>query len=422
VGPRRHGHHARAEPPEDARPHAERRAVRAVDDHGESGEVQRETAREEVDVVLLRAVVVDEAADVGAVRARRHVRRRQPCLDLLLPRVGELRALRREELDAVVLERVVGGGEHDAAVGIERAREERDARRREHADRVAVGAGGEETRHHGRLEQRPREARVAADHESHPLAALLRDQRGHELAADAIREVRRQRRLVGHTADAVRAEQTIAHRSRRISTVTCTVLWVVGYTESGRSSPTVRVTLWRRPVTSTGAVSTVARSSIVVRGPFTWTVGGSTTTRPSWTSGGGEPRSCGTTRSARVAAVATATRTQFGETRTTLMPAGACTSSAESCSVLSPSRARERRQHQCADEDGGPAGRARKRRARSQPRQNAGTPSVLAPSSVSRRRRSPSGPASASMPPSTARERRPVSSETTTATASVSSV
>src|SRR5207247_295528 len=60
-------------------------------------------------------------------------------------------------------------------------------------------------------------------------------------------------------------------------------------------------------------------------GPFTWTVGGSTTTRPSWTSGGGEPRSCGTTRSARVAAVATATRTQFGETRTTLMPAGACT-------------------------------------------------------------------------------------------------
>ena len=104
----------------------------------------------------------------------------------------------------------------------------------------------------------------------------------------------------------------------------------------------MRVTLWRRPVTSTGAVSTVARSSIVVRGPFTWTVGGSTTTRPSWTSGGGEPRSCGTTRSARVAAVATATRTQFGETRTTLMPAGACTSSAESCSVLSPSRARER--------------------------------------------------------------------------------
>src|SRR5881396_3497741 len=205
------------------------------------------------------------------------------------------------------------------------AREERDARRREHADRVAVGAGREETRHHGRLEQRPREARVAADHESHALAALLRDQRGHELAADAIREVRRQRRLVGHTADAVRAEQTIAHRSRRISTVTCTVLWVVGYTESGRSSPTVRVTLWRRPVTSTGAVSTVARSSIVVRGPFTWTVGGSTTTRPSWTSGGGEPRSCGTTRSARVAAVATATRTQFGETRTTLMPAGACT-------------------------------------------------------------------------------------------------
>ena len=34
---------------------------------------------------------------------------------------------------------------------------------------------------------------------------------------------------------------------------------------------TLRVTLWRMPETSTGAVSTVVRPSIVVRGPFSST-------------------------------------------------------------------------------------------------------------------------------------------------------
>src|SRR5207237_562787 len=163
-----------------------------------------------------------------------------------------------EELDAVVLKWVVGGGEHDATVGVQGSGQQRDPRRGKHADRVTVGAGGEEAGHHRGLEQRPRAPRVADDHQPNARPAGLLARPG--------------------------------------------------------------------PVTSTGAVSTVARSSIVVRGPFTWTVAGSTTTRPSWTSAGGEPRSRGTTRSARVAAVATATRTQFGDTRTTLTPAGACTS------------------------------------------------------------------------------------------------
>src|SRR5437763_353031 len=144
------------------------------------------------------------------------------------------------------------------------------ARSRQHADHVAVGSCRQQSGHHGRFEQRPRAPRVAADDEpDRPVVILLAQQRGDELATDAIREIRRERRLVGDAADAVGAEQTLAQRSRRISTVTCTVLWVVGYTESGSSNPTVRVTLWRRSVTSTGTVSTVARSSIVVRGPLT---------------------------------------------------------------------------------------------------------------------------------------------------------
>src|SRR5262249_27366480 len=84
--------------------------------------------------------------------------------------------------------------------------------------------------------------------------------------------------------------------------------------------------------------------------------------------------------------------------------------------------AREGRQHYGADDDGGSAGRGPARVAPSQPRQETGSPSVGPPSSVRSRRRSASGLASDSIPPSTVSESRPVSSETTTATASVSSV
>jgi len=81
----------------------------------------------EVDVVGLGAVVVDELADLRAARAGCLVLLADPPLDLGLPGVGELGSLRREELDAVVLERVMGGAQHDAAVRVEPAREHRDA-------------------------------------------------------------------------------------------------------------------------------------------------------------------------------------------------------------------------------------------------------------------------------------------------------
>src|SRR5438094_363946 len=280
----------RAEPPEDARRHAIRRAVGAVEHDGEPAELEREGPAEEVDVVRLRARVGDEAADLGAPRARRTVVALEALLDLVLPGVGELRALRGEQLDAVVLERVVGRAEHDAAVGAELLREERDRRGREHADRVALGAGGEQPRHERGLEEGPRQACVASDDEPHAVRRVFEQEGRDELTPDPEREVGSERVLVGDAANPVGAEQA-CHRaapSRRrppigssdlISTVTCTLRWSVRYTDSGSASPTLCDTVSRRPAISTGTVSTVVRPSIVERGPLTCTVAGSTVTR-----------------------------------------------------------------------------------------------------------------------------------------------
>ena len=54
-------------------------------------------------------------------------------LDLALERFGELLALAREDLDAVVLERIVRRRDHDAGVERHRRRDVRDRRRRDHA-------------------------------------------------------------------------------------------------------------------------------------------------------------------------------------------------------------------------------------------------------------------------------------------------
>ena len=198
---------AGTEAPEDARRHAVGRAVGAVERDREAGEVEREAPAEELDVLGLRARVGDEPADPGAPRARRAVVALEALLDRVLPGVGELGALRGEQLDAVVLEQVVGRAEHDATVGAELLREEGDRRRREHADGVALGAGGEQPRHEGGLEQRPRQARVASDDEAHAVDPVVELQRGDELAPDPEREVGRERLLVGDAADTVGPEQ-----------------------------------------------------------------------------------------------------------------------------------------------------------------------------------------------------------------------
>ncbi len=77
----------------------------------------------------------------------------QATLDGRLDRVVELEAAAGEELDAVVGHRVVRRGQDDTEVRPERAREEGDARRRQHAEQQHVDARGRQTGHDRRLEE-----------------------------------------------------------------------------------------------------------------------------------------------------------------------------------------------------------------------------------------------------------------------------
>ena len=228
-GPAADAHDVRAEAAEHPGRHAKRRAVCAVDRDRHAAEVDGEAAAQIVDVVTLGAIVRHVAADAGPARPRRVVGALEPGLDLVLPGVGKLRALGREELDPVVGERIVGGGEHDAAVGVEATGDQRDSGRRQHAGGEALSARAQHARRHRRFEQRPGASRVTADDELDAVAAPLRAQRGHELTADAIGEIGREGLFVGDAADAIGAEQSrhgfpprCMAVSGRISTVTCT--------------------------------------------------------------------------------------------------------------------------------------------------------------------------------------------------------
>ena len=213
VGLRPERDHPGAQAPEDARRHPMRGSVGAVDGNRQSRQVEREAATEVLHVVDV------EPADVLAVRARRRVIAGQPPLDLVFPGVGELGALRGEELDAVVFVGIVRRGKHDAALRFERAREERDARGRQHADRVALPARGQHARHHRGLEQLPGDPRVATDDDSNALRPVLAERRD-ELAPHPERELGGERLDVRHTANSVRSEQP-AHRPAAFSRASC---------------------------------------------------------------------------------------------------------------------------------------------------------------------------------------------------------
>jgi hypothetical protein len=58
----------------------------------------------------------------------------------VLDLVGQLVAVRAEQLDAVVVERIVRGGDHDAEIGAHRARQHGDRRRRHRAEQQHVHA------------------------------------------------------------------------------------------------------------------------------------------------------------------------------------------------------------------------------------------------------------------------------------------
>src|SRR5829696_9162160 len=138
-----------------------------------------------------------DAVDGSLVDGRRG---REELLDLLFGLVSELPSLTVEELDAVVLRRVVRGGDHNAEV----EREQGDRRRRQHPGHDRGTAGRDDAAREGVLELDSGRARVAADED----VAGRNPQRSG--APEPLHELRRDE-LPDDAADAVRAEVPASH-------------------------------------------------------------------------------------------------------------------------------------------------------------------------------------------------------------------
>ena len=164
-----------------------------------------------------RKAVLDEldVAALGIVeapRAAERFRRRQPRraggyarLDPRLRLVGELVAVRPEELDSVVGERVVRGGDHHAEIGPERAGEHCHGRRRHRPDQDDVHAHRDEAGRQRGFEQVAREPRVLADDDAVPMVAAQEEAAGRR--AHLHHGLGGHRLPVRDTADTVGAEE-----------------------------------------------------------------------------------------------------------------------------------------------------------------------------------------------------------------------
>ena len=131
-------------------------------------------------------------------------------LDLPLDPLGELLARAREHLDAVVLERVVRGGDDDARVEPPFARQVGDGRRRDDAGARHVAPGRPRPVRELAADPLARLARVAPDEQ--PVFARGPWQRAHERGAQAADGRRIERRDAGAPAHAVCSEESFWHR------------------------------------------------------------------------------------------------------------------------------------------------------------------------------------------------------------------
>ena len=197
-----HGHLG-PQPAEDLGRGAVRGAVGAVEQHPGAAQVELREARVELSqIVLQRAVQSGDASD----SRRRGDRLRERLLDLVLGVVVELEPVVREQLDPVVLERVVGGRDDGRHLQLVAANQQWRGGRRKHAADQRVAAGGRDPRRDGRLEHLARFARVADDQDLWP-RVLRPDDR---CPGERQRKLGGQK-LPGAATDTVRAEKLARH-------------------------------------------------------------------------------------------------------------------------------------------------------------------------------------------------------------------
>ena len=124
-------------------------------------------------------------------------------LDGNLNRIVKLVALRREELDAIVVVRVVGGGDNDSCVAAKRPGQIGYSRCGHGAGKLHIDARRREPRFEGGLEHVPGYARVLADENS---ADTLAREDPPGRPAQTKHELRRYRLATNAAANAVRTE------------------------------------------------------------------------------------------------------------------------------------------------------------------------------------------------------------------------
>ena len=180
-------------------------AVGAVEEHLDAAQVEvAEALVQAAQVVLLRAVEGVDAADGGAGDGLV-----EALLDLRFGRVVELEPVAAEELDPVVLVRVVGGRDDGGEVEAVLADQQRRRGGRQDATEQHVPARGGDAGGERRLEHRAGLARVADDEH----ARLVLAQPADDGVAEAERQVGGEH-IAGGAAHAVGAEQPASHGER----------------------------------------------------------------------------------------------------------------------------------------------------------------------------------------------------------------
>ena len=182
-------------------------AVGAVGDDGEALEGAVQGPDEVGHVLLDRALVAGDGADVGALRALPLLP--EAGLDRVLDLVGQLRAAAGEELDPVVGGGVVGGGDHHAEVRARGLHEIGEARRGQHLGVEHVHARGGEAGADRGGEEVPRGTRVAGDDRAGTGAAEGAERTEHVRRAHG--QLHRELRgdvVVGASAHSVGAEES----------------------------------------------------------------------------------------------------------------------------------------------------------------------------------------------------------------------
>ena len=210
IGLHADGEDLRAQFPQGRRRYFVGRAIGAIDDDAQA--FQREVAGQgalgEFDIAGIDALHPLGPTEIARLREARTEISGEQGLDLALDLVGELVAIGAEELDAVVLELVVGGGDHDAEIGAHGGGQHGHRRRRHRAEQQHIHAHGGEARDHGGLDHVAAEAGVLADDDPMAVIAALERQTGR--LANLEREFRGDE-PIGPSANAICAEEFFRH-------------------------------------------------------------------------------------------------------------------------------------------------------------------------------------------------------------------